>query len=89
MKTITALILGLSSALALSTSAAEPFNDRGENFINTVPASSPTSREVVIAEPHGFNSRGVDYVAALPAGSDQARQPVTPSLQGFNSRSGL
>ena len=88
MKTLATLLIALSSTLALSApAAAESFNDRGADFIATVPAGSQSSLGPVIARPSGFNEHSTYYDATVaPIDSNTMRQPVTAVIMSFNDR---
>jgi hypothetical protein len=88
MKTINAILI--ASSIALSTAAvAEPFNDRGPDFIASVksnPHSVPQSGTVVYG---GFNDRGEDYISSISSASvrsaSKPEEAYMASL-GFNER---
>jgi hypothetical protein len=76
MKTIAAAVLALSAAVSLNTVAvAEPFNERGQDFVASVQSEADTSGSTGTVTASGFNDRGVDYIADAPAGKP-ARQPM-------------
>ncbi|NJN46823.1 MAG: hypothetical protein HC808_10465 [Candidatus Competibacteraceae bacterium] len=87
MKTQITLALVLASSVAISASAtAEPFNNRGTNYIATAPQGSYTGSEPAIAATQAFNNRGENFVVTAPAGSMAPRLPVVVRSEGFNRR---
>jgi hypothetical protein len=89
MKTLAALVLGISATLLLNVSTgAEPFNQRGIDFISTVPSGSKAPREATDAVLQGFNERNQFFTTtedrtSFPAPSETA----DTTLGGFNDRS--
>lgn len=86
MKT-TALALVIAAGLATGAAVAEPFNDRGINYIETV-QPDPTARfEPAPADVTAFNNRGVNYINTAPAGSNAPGEMARVAVRGFNDRS--
>lgn len=88
MKTYAVWLFALSAGLALSVPAiAEPFNDRGPDYIARVRTGTRAPAPVVaVAGPDIFNERGEDYIVTAPLGSDAPRQQVAARFGGFNDR---
>jgi hypothetical protein len=76
--------LGLLFSLPLQ---AEPFNDRGIDYIERAPAGSSALRPKVEAEIGPFKRRSSDYLSTAPTGSDRPSPRVSPAIRGFNDRS--
>jgi hypothetical protein len=67
---------------------AEPFNNRGTDYIERAPVGSSASRQMAEPKIGPFKRRGNDYSSTAPTGSSQ--QPLArfrPEIQGFNDRS--
>jgi hypothetical protein len=81
---ISLFFLGLLFSLPLQ---AEPFNNRGTDYIERAPAGSSALRPTVKAEIGPFKRRGSDYLSTIPTGSDRPPTSVSPAIRGFNDRS--
>jgi hypothetical protein len=88
MKTMTALLVGLTTALALSTAAvAEPWKDRTPLSFDRSPdatasiQSNPNTPSIAVNTPttEGFNQRGPDWTATSPVGSQTRHGTVASS----------
>ena len=66
---------------------AEPFNNRGTNYIERAPIGSSASRPTVEPDIGPFKRRGRDYLSTAPTGSGQPLARVNPEIKGFNDRS--
>lgn len=86
MKMHAVLSLALVSTLALGPVMAEPFNERGENFIANIKISLHTKRQPVIVEFGSFTERGEDFNATAPVGSYNRYAPVVAESNSFNER---
>jgi hypothetical protein len=89
MKTISALLLGLSVSLLLnSTATAEPFNDRDQHYSTTV-TSNPQNKGMSGDEKSTSYEEGlyedVPWSYLAPAGSQEPREPAVAQPEGFNS----
>ena len=85
MKMFTALLFTLVAGLS-TTAAAEPFNERGDDWTAGVSSSVQARREAAIAAPNTFNQRGEHYRVTAPSGSNKPRPVVEVSSKGFNAR---
>ena len=86
MKKYAILALALASTLTFGSAVAEPFNERGKDFIGSVETSSHTERQPVAAELDGFNNRGKEFSATMPAGSYRQSQPIVARFTSYNER---
>ncbi len=89
MKTVTtatALALALSSMLSLGAAQAEPFNQRGSDWVAQVQASAGAVPRIATPEPGFYNERGVNFVDIVPVGSDRPRAVVRLRPTAFNER---
>jgi hypothetical protein len=96
MKTMTALLVGLTTTLALSTAAvAEPWKDRTPLSFDRSPdataniQSNPNTPSIAMNAPTtgGFNQRGPDWVASVQSNLNTPRIAVNiPTTGGFNQR---
>ncbi len=87
MKYRNLMMLAVAATLAASAVVqAQPFNERGEDFIAAAPLGSPLPRSAVVAELNGYNERGEDFIAAAPLGSSLPRSAVVAELNGYNER---
>ncbi len=66
---------------------AEPFNNRGTNYIERAPIGSSGSRPTVEADIGPFKRRGSNNLSTAPTGSSQPLARVNPEIRGFNDRS--
>ena len=84
MKTFAAL--ALASGLALSVAAqAEPFNDRGPDFRDSIKTNPEVVRQRVTVNSLGFNDRSEDASVVAPLNAD--RKPLDyMAITGFNER---
>lgn len=80
------LSLAVISILASPATLAEPFNERGENFIGNVKISLHTKRQPVIVEFGSFNERGENFNVTAPAGTYNRYAPVVAESNSFNER---
>jgi hypothetical protein len=87
VKTMTALLLGLSAATALSLpAAAENFNDQSPVPVASAPGVVQVSPSVTMAESNRFNDRDVDYIVASPTGSHSTSETVMALDMHFNMK---
>ena len=81
IKTIAALLPGLSAVATLSLpAAAESFNDQSPEPVANAPGVIQLMPPAVVAESDRFNDRDVDYIVASPTGS----QPVVEKAIALN-----
>jgi hypothetical protein len=66
---------------------AEPFNNRGTNYIEKAPIGSSAPRPMVEPDIGPFKRRGRDYLSTAPTGSSRPSARVKPEIKGFNDRS--
>lgn len=87
VRTMTALLIGLSAAVMLSLPAvAEPFNDQSPLPVANAPGVIQVSPSMATAESDRFNDRGVDYIVATPTSSHAMTEPVMAFNMHFNRR---
>lgn len=86
MKTFAALAIALTVSAAAS---AEPFNNRGTNYIDTAPVGTSSGPALAGTGSQGFNDRGVNYIVDAPAGSAAPRESVAVKSSGFNRRDSI
>ncbi|HCK82151.1 MAG TPA: hypothetical protein PK880_02370 [Candidatus Competibacter sp.] len=87
MKTLAiAIALGLAGGLS-GAARAEPFNDRGEDFIAGVKFDSRAQRQPVGILLSGFNDRGEVYAVRVAATPSKPLSEVRITRAGFNNRS--
>jgi hypothetical protein len=86
MKKIALTALVITSLSAGAALAAEPFNDRGIDYVATVQPDPSVQRESITAQANNFNDRGVDYVEAAEVSTKTLRSDVNPVVKGFNNR---
>lgn len=87
MKTMTALLIGLSAATTLSLpAAAENFNDQSPVPVASVPGVIQVSPSAAMAESNRFNDRDVDYLVASPTGSHSTPEIVMALNMHFNMK---
>ena len=87
MKTVAAVMMGLSAVVALNAPAiAESFNDQSPNPVVSAPGATQVPRLAIIEESNRFNDRGVDYIVASMAGSPSALEPTMALDMHFNMK---
>jgi hypothetical protein len=86
MKKAALTVVIVASLSAGAAMAAEPFNDRGIDYVSTVQTDTSVQRESVTAQVNGFNNRGIDYIDATAVSSDTPRSDVSIAIKGFNDR---
>lgn len=87
MKTISALLLGLSVSLLLnSTATAESFNDRDQHYSTPVTSNAQDIGMSGDVKPSRYEGLYDDVPWSLlaPAGSQGAREPAVAQSGGFN-----
>lgn len=92
MKTIATAVtavLVLSAAMSLNTVAvAEPFNERGQDYVVVVKSKDDAVRSKVSTANQGFNDRGENYITDAPVGN-AGQEPVISlrdsTVHGWNS----
>lgn len=89
MKTISALLLGLSVILLLnSTATAEPFNDRGQHYATTVESNPQNINMSGDANTTSYEEglyEDVPWGYFAPAGSPESHEPAVAQPEAFNS----
>lgn len=86
LTTATAMTVSLTLGLAY-TAAAEPFNDRGEDFLIQSKPGLPSSAVEVTASPSHFNDRSGNFPAHLKSGARGLPPAVAVTSSHFNDRS--
>ena len=87
MKTLAiAIALGLAGGLS-GAARAEPFNDRGEDFIAGVKFDSRAQRQPVGILLSGFNDRSEAYAVRVAATPNKPLNDIRITHSRFNDRS--
>lgn len=87
MKKITFIAVIIAPLSAGAALAAEPFNDRGIDYVAMVQSDTSVQRESITPQANSFNNRGIDYVEAAEVSATTLRSDVNPVIKGFNDRS--
>jgi hypothetical protein len=86
MKKAALTVVIVASLSAGAAMAAEPFNDRGIDYVSTVQPDTSVQRESVTAQVNGFNNGGIDHLETVSVSSNTPRSDVNVAVRGFNDR---